>query len=56
MAHESIIVMQTSTIKYGFGATREIGFEMKQLGSRHVMVVADPNLLNQDPVRITIDA
>ena len=56
MAHESIIVIQTSTIKYGFGATREIGFEMKRLGSRHVMVVADPNLLNQDPVRITMDA
>jgi hydroxyacid-oxoacid transhydrogenase len=56
MAHETIIVMQTSTIKYGFGATREIGFDMKHLGSRRVMVVADPNLVDLDPVTITVDA
>ena len=56
MAHETIIVMQTSTIKNGFGATREIGFDMKQLGSRRVMVVADPNLVDRDPVAITVDA
>lgn len=56
MTNETIMVMQTSTIKYGFGATREIGFDMRQLGSRRVMVVADPNLVNRDPVRITIDA
>lgn len=56
MAHETTIVMQTSTIKYGFGATQEIGFDMRQSGARCVMVVADPNLVNRDPVRITVDA
>jgi hydroxyacid-oxoacid transhydrogenase len=56
MTYESIIVMQTSTIKYGFGATWEIGYEMKRLGSRHVMLVADPNLVNRDPVKIAMDS
>jgi hydroxyacid-oxoacid transhydrogenase len=56
MAHETTIVMQTSTIKYGFGATREIGFDMRQSGARRVMVVVDPNLVNRDPVRITVDS
>lgn len=56
MAHESIIVMQTSTIKYGFGATREIGFEMKKLGSQRVLVVADPNLVEHDPVQVALES
>lgn len=56
MDHETIIVMQASTVKYGFGATREIGFDMKRLGSHRVMVVADPNLVDRDPVTITFEA
>ena len=56
MTHETVLVMNTSSIKYGFGATREVGYDMKQLGARHVMVVADHNLVNEEPVVVTIDA
>jgi hydroxyacid-oxoacid transhydrogenase len=56
MDRETIVVMQASTVKYGSGATREVGFDMKRLGSHRVMVVADPNLLDRDPVTITFEA
>jgi hydroxyacid-oxoacid transhydrogenase len=56
MANETIIVMQNSTIKYGFGATREIGFEMRRRSARRVMLVVDPNLVKRDPVKIVMDA
>jgi hydroxyacid-oxoacid transhydrogenase len=56
MQHETVLVMNASSIKYGVGATREIGFDMKQLGARRVMVVADPKLVHREPVAITLDA
>lgn len=56
MTNETILAMHTSAIKYGVGATREVGFEMKQLGARRVMVAADPNLVHREPVAITLDA
>lgn len=54
MPVETIFTMDTSSIKYGLGATREIGYEMKQLGATRVMVVTDPNLSESDPVRTTL--
>jgi hydroxyacid-oxoacid transhydrogenase len=53
---ETIFTMDTSSIKYGTGSTREVGFEMKRLGARRVMVVTDPNLASSDPVAVTLDA
>ena len=44
MEYETIFGMDTSSIKYGFGATREAGYEMRSLGATRVMVVVDPNL------------
>jgi hydroxyacid-oxoacid transhydrogenase len=34
--------MDTSSIKYGPGVTREVGHDMSQLGARRVVVVTDP--------------
>ena len=56
MATESIFTMDTSSIKYGAGATAEVGWEMRRLGAKRVMVVTDPNLSQSDPVRITLRA
>ncbi|MBA2454038.1 MAG: iron-containing alcohol dehydrogenase [Chloroflexia bacterium] len=56
MPPETIFTMDTSSIKYGLGATREIGFEMKRLGTTRVMVVTDPNLAQSEPVRITLES
>ena len=46
--------METSSIKYGLGVTREIGFEMSRLGGQRVMVVTDPVMAHSDPVITTM--
>ena len=56
MAGETIFTMDTSSIKYGLGATREVGFEMKRLGATRVMVVTDPNLSQSDPVKNALES
>ena len=48
--------MDTSSIKYGPGVTREVGHDMKELGARRVMVVTDPNLADSEPVSVTLEA
>ncbi len=44
MKYENVFVMDTSSIKFGSGATAEIGCDMAALGAKRVMVLADPNL------------
>ncbi len=56
MALETVITMGSANIKYGFGATREVGFDMKELGATRVMVVTDRHLADKEPVRITLEA
>ena len=46
--------MDTSSIKFGPGVTREVGHEMQQLGAKRVMVLTDPNLANSEPVAVTL--
>ena len=41
---ETAFTLDASSIKYGPGVTREVGFEMSRLGARRVMVVTDPGL------------
>lgn len=54
MAAESIFTMDTSSIKYGEGATVETGWEMRRLGATRVMVVTDKNLGQSDPVQTVL--
>jgi hydroxyacid-oxoacid transhydrogenase len=56
MAFETVFSMDTSSIKYGPGVTREVGFDMEELGARRVMVVADPRMANSEPVSIALAA
>jgi hydroxyacid-oxoacid transhydrogenase len=53
---ESVFTMDTSSIKYGAGATREIGHDMTKYGVKRVLVMTDPNLSNSEPVQIVMDA
>lgn len=53
---ESAFTMDTSSIKYGPGATREVGHDMKKLGARRVMVVTDPRLASSEPVAVAMAA
>ena len=54
--YETIFSMDTSSIKFGPGATGEVGFEMRRLGARRVLVVTDSNLAGSNPVARTLDA
>ncbi len=53
---ETAFSMDTSSIKFGPGVTREVGWEMKRLGCRRVMVLTDPRVAQCEPVAITLDA
>jgi hydroxyacid-oxoacid transhydrogenase len=56
MPLETAFSMDTSSIKFGPGVTREVGADMSALGARRVMVVTDPNLVKSDAVAITLEA
>lgn len=56
MEFETAFTTSISSIKYGPGVTREVGHDMRELGSRRVMVVTDPNLTDSEPVSITLEA
>ena len=56
MLFETAFTMDTSSIKFGPGVTREVGHEMQQLGAKRVMVVTDPNLADSEPVAVTLAA
>lgn len=56
MTYETAFTMDTSSIKYGIGATREVGHDMRRMGGRRVMVVTDPSLADSEPVAVTLEA
>ena len=53
---ETAFTMDTSSIKYGPGVTREVGFDMSRLGTKRVMLVTDPNLSDSEPVAIALES
>ena len=54
--HETRFTMDTSAIKFGPGATREVGADMARFGGRRVMVVTDPRLVIGETVATALDA
>jgi hydroxyacid-oxoacid transhydrogenase len=56
MPRETAFTMDTSSIKYGPGVTREVGHDMLRLGARRVMVVTDPRLASSPPVETVMGA
>ena len=56
MKLENTFTMDTSSIKYGPGATLEIGYDMEEQRCRRVMVVTDPNLGKIEPVDVTLES
>lgn len=51
---ETVFTMDTSSIKFGPGATREVGDDLRALGARRVMVVTDPVVAELEPVQIAL--
>jgi hydroxyacid-oxoacid transhydrogenase len=56
MTFETVFTMDSASIKFGAGSTREVGFDMKELGVHRVMLVTDPNLVGSEPVAIALEA
>ena len=56
MKLETAFSIDTSSIKFGPGVTREVGYEMRRLGARRVAVVTDPGLSGAEPVSVTLDS
>ena len=53
---ETAFTMDTSSIKFGEGATREVGFEVARLGARRVAVVTDPRMAMLEPVDVVLES
>ena len=56
MINETAFSMDTSSIKYGPGVTREVGYEMHRLGARRVMVLTDPRMAQSEATTVTLDS
>lgn len=54
MKYETTFSINTSSIKFGSGVTREVGYEMRRLGAKRVMVVTDPGLADSEAVNTTL--
>ena len=48
--------IDNSSIKFGPGVTREVGYEMGRLGAKRVAVVTDPVMSNSEPISTALDS
>ena len=53
---ETAFTMDTSSIKFGPGSTREVGFEIARLGGKRVAVVTDPRMAHLQPVAVVLES
>ena len=51
-ARETVFTMDSSSIKFGPGATRELGGDMAASGARRVMLLTDANLAAGEQVEV----
>lgn len=56
MEYDYAFEMATSNIRYGQGATRELGMDLADMGIKRVMVLTDPNLSKMFPVEMALDS
>ncbi len=53
---ETAFTIDTSSIKYGVGVTREVGYEINRMGARRVMVITDPKLTHSGPAATVMES
>lgn len=53
---DTAFAIDSSSIHFGPGVTREVGFEMRRLGAKRVMVLTDPRLKASLAVDITMES
>jgi len=52
MKLETVFTVDASSIKFGEGATREVGSDMRDLGAQRIMLVTDPKMAQSEPVAV----
>ncbi len=55
-ALETAFAMDAASIKFGYGVTAELGFEMKRLGVKRVMLLSDQSLLETNAIKVSISS
>lgn len=56
MKRDFAFEMSASNIRFGSGATREVGMDLADLGAQRVMVLSDPNLVESSPVESALES
>ncbi|NKB71770.1 MAG: iron-containing alcohol dehydrogenase [Candidatus Latescibacteria bacterium] len=56
MSKDSAFEMAASNIRYGAGVSREVGMDLVDRGLKRVLVVTDPNLVEQPPVQRVVES
>lgn len=56
MEYDYAFEIATSNLRFGAGATREVGMDLSELGIERVMVVTDPNLRRSRPVESVLES
>ena len=56
MEHETAFNMGASNIRYGPGASAEVGMDLADMGIKNVLVVADPNLAKLESVGTVLES
>ena len=56
VALETAFAMDAASIKFGFGVTSELGFEMKRLGVKRAMVLTDQSLLESTALTTSLQS
>ncbi len=56
MEYDYAFEMATSNLRFGAGATQELGMDLEELGIQRVMVLTDPNLKNLSPVETVLES
>src|SRR5579872_3052531 len=54
--NEYAFEMAASGIRFGFGATREVGADLVDLGAKHALVFTDPKLRSLPPVATVLQS
>jgi hydroxyacid-oxoacid transhydrogenase len=56
MSNEYAFEMATSSVRFGWGATREVGHDLVDLGVRRALVITDPTIRRLTPVTTVLEA
>ncbi len=54
--NDTAFEMAASSLRFGVGVTREVGMDLKDMGSTHVLVITDPMVRNLPPALAVLES